>query len=409
MLQLQVFVSIACWATIFCGLPLLQCRADDNATEVLLAARQHWVSSLGFKSTYVYREGITATYAAALGDTPFDEIKTTGNGVFHKKGGLIRRSIAFEGGPFTDNEKTLDQNGRSNTDSKPISTRPGQKQPERIRIRNTPLDEVSNGNLFVVYHQKWKENFFDTALFTNRIDIEAIAEGHGCTPGEMLISPINPMGGCSNGMPGELSAASGPINYQTLHQDDGRIIVTAELHTTMANVNVGEFYRAEWDMESACPTLKRVVYKFEGGGRTHTSECLLSDFRSCGENSIPASVRIIFTQPDSPILVREWYSEDLGSEEPVDDDFVIQIPETTRIMGLKNPEPEGTIRHLDLSSTAIDSVILAGRHEKVAELARPTLKRIPDVDSTSGRLLILVNVGIAALVIIILFRRRVSQ
>ncbi|MGQ9575049.1 MAG: hypothetical protein ACUVUC_07000 [Thermoguttaceae bacterium] len=85
-----------------------------------------------------------------------------------------------------------------------------------------------------------------------------------------------------------------------------------------------------------------------------------SDFVACPGGMVARVVRHVnqTVYPDKPWFVGEWVSEDLGKRLPTDADFVITIPQSVRISGLKpdrTPRP-GTVRTIDLSKISLDDL-----------------------------------------------------
>ena len=382
-------------AIVFIASLLLGIDSNANAAELvldeLLAAREQWLSELTVKSTFLYREGTADSRADALDGEPFDNIKVVGRGVFHKRGGLVRHSIEFDGGPellgqFSD-QGTIEPLQK---DEESSATRSHQSS-SRLAAKNVPKDEVRNEQLLVTFSKRW-DHYFDNAVFMNRVDIASSSGTRGCTNAERLMSPINPITGCFPRMPGELNSAKGQITYKVVQEVNGISVVTGENNWTIDGKPVVERYRAEWSMEHDYPMITRIIFESIVAERKTTIESVLSDLRQSGELSVPAKVLSVIEQGDVEVLVREWSSEDLGNELPTDDDFVIDIPETTRIYGLAEAELPGKPRKLQLASTKPNEVFLA---KKDIEYGMTQQKPITANNRKANGSLVLIAINVA--------------
>jgi hypothetical protein len=386
----------------------------ELSPEELRAARKQWSELLTFKCTFVFREGTAKSFDGSLDRDPISTVNEVGYGIFYKRGNVLRQAIEFEGGPIL--IETQRKNGQLQPGAKIDATTTKVSSNSiangRVGVRNAAKEEVRSVKLFLTYDKKW-ENFFDVATFMNRVDLIAKPGSEGCTPGERRMSPLNPIAGCFPRLPGELSIARGPVEYQVEYEPDGTAVLRGESKATVDGKTLVETYRAEWIFDYEFPMIRRVVFESTIGGKTTSAEGVLLDVRDLGTASMAARVITVIRQTSAPILVREWVSEDLGREQPTDDDFILEVPETTSVIGIKDAPPPGTKRKLDLSKIPVESVMLANRG------AQPDfVKKAPNVESDaqpvddgsasniSRNVVIGLNVVVAAICGYVFFRRR---
>jgi hypothetical protein len=143
------------------------------------------------------------------------------------------------------------------------------------------------------------------------------------------------------------------------------------------------------------PVIERVTDTEEASrtGRKLESLTAAYDFVPCGGGMLARTVRQVsgpFPDPQGKAdnwLASEWTSDDLGATAPGPDDFLVKIPETTRVHGLKSPPPTGTARTLNLAKIHAEDLIRP--EDATTPLTAESGATVPGPPSSPGRAILI--------------------
>lgn len=331
-------LAVVAGTIVLCVAGLARAADDVEATVAALeAAVEEWRQSLEFFCHYTYRQGVAASKTDALEGRfgsrvgrPRDE--DTATGVFCKRGSQVRCSVDFGQRP----------------------KRVPSKRPKDVLVTTVSCDEVSSGELCLSY---WlPHGVVGSASIFRRPDAEMGRLSSGGAMGQVLTS--FEFGGGVEGKPlGGFSARPG--SQETLRRrivklpaDRVRVVLERQSARGFRHLRQVTFWTGP-----RLPVIEKVEELIEdpplGVRREHVGQA--SDFVPCGGGLLARRVR----EASGPVVpqgektavwvAREWVAEDLGQRAPRDEDFVVRVPATVPIAGLKNPPPPGTERAIDLT------------------------------------------------------------
>ena len=315
----------------------------DNATiSALDAGVEQWRSGLVFRSHFVYRQGsvgskdagLSGEFGSHLNDAKSEDRVT---GVFHKRGDDFRFSADF---------------GRP-----PVDVSRG--SPRRITT-NVSFDDISVGRLYLDY----RPSFDDTVDVVNIAPRPETGQAaHQAGPmGDSITNPFSFGGGVKGSPLANFAARPGyeeTVNRSVEKLDSDHLLVTMVRQGKGDHVNT---VRMTFLTNVAPPVIERIDEdsKWPGGAVEHV--VVATDFIKCGTGVIARRVNWV-SWPLVPVgetvsvwVAKEWISEDLGTMPPSDEDFVLTIPATTVVSGIKSPPPPGTERRIDLSKLSVNDL-----------------------------------------------------
>lgn len=214
------------------------------------------------------------------------------------------------------------------------------------QVQNVSLDQSSDGRVYVHYNPL-RDHIGDTADVLkqeadnpNTILASKLMVAH--------ISPLRPLSH-TNADPFLQMALSDVVNIAP-----DRIEVTASVRRNGGDQDL----RVRFWTEPSPPVIESIVYgiTFPDGRRSET-RAVLSRFTECPGGMVAR--RVVYARCNAAgatATVREWVSDDLGDVPPVDADFVISVPTTTTIYGLRGDFAPGKIRNLDPSKIRLTDV-----------------------------------------------------
>lgn len=362
----------------------------------LMDSINQWKEALEFRSTFVYREGFSASPEIGFSTSPITNLQRSAKGVFHKSGSTVHFSF------YPDGDPEILGNASDKVTGTPGSDSP-KHQLERagaMLVKNAAEDELYNGDVMLAYTPAWN-NFFDRATFSrqNLLSPDGLNRTEPCS--NKRLSPMNPVPGCSVGFPGSMQGANAASEYHIKPIDDLHLEVTGESRQDTKQIR--DEYRAEWSLKFGIPVLLRTQRKHIAPNSTSFVESRLTDFRECNGAHMAAHVIVaIWDQGEDKVFVREWKSEDLGRNQPANADFEIHIPSTTVVVGLKTPQQPGLARRLTLKGLAPEALAEDGVTKAADKKNVPTNDR-------SLFVIVGLNVLVLAVVITVLWFRRNSS
>lgn len=361
-------------AIIVCFLLLAASGAefDRVAAETLLAAVEQWQSDVAFRSTFQLREGYARTVDAALRGEMDPGIRILeGKGVCHKLGRKIRYSVDF-GGPFRIGEKT---------------------------VTRVTFDAVTDRRLDIAYHPLARKpgiNLKGTASVVARTPERDGSELFG-KESRYCISPLKPLRSAA------LAPFLLPFVVGVSRVDEGHV----EIVTRMKKPNGTEIKREVlfWT-EPSPPVVEKIVLDTASpNGRRTQAIVQVSDFRECPGGMVARHIVHAYAYPgsDRPVHVCVWHSADLGAVPPTDEDFVIEVPPDTVVMGIREDSPLANTRKLDVSKFEVADLLVPERRPSSSAVEK-------ELRSSSPRLkFVFLIAGIGLMLLLLLVVRRYAS
>jgi len=302
---------------------------EPHTVESLLDAHSRCKQESQFSSTYEYFEKVSDRDVDPL--AAIREQKPIVTGVYLKNGRLSRYSKIYTKSPAT-----VDRDDSGVPE-------------DLIFMRNVSWESVFNRDLELHYTPRWKDDL-DHAVYTARAELPSSAGG--MFHAETEVSPLNPIHGSFEGLPG-IPPYEGVWSVKTTASDH---IIIAKTVTGRTGVPIE--CEVEFWTKPDVPVVRRVhVTYFQKGIAPVTTQCYLSDWVACGKFMIARTVINTLDLPtpkstdrlsDRTQLVRMWRSRDLNASVPTNDRFFLSIPGTTRIVGLSDAPPAGQRRRVSI-------------------------------------------------------------
>ena len=336
------------WACSYAAIAMLlpaSTRADsvDSTIEVLDAAVEKWRHEVEFRSHFTFRQGIATSKAEGLEGKFGSRIGNSedkATGMFHKLGSRLRQSLDFGREP---DDATLGKTGGV--------------------YANVSSDRMSTDRLGLDYLPKYG-NFGDSVNIYRRPDndsglLKAGMGGDGFDPFAF--------GGGVQGHP-LTSFKARPGFQETIEKSVARSD-PEHIEVTMIRRGKGnseQIHRVLFSTVHSPPVIEKVE-DVGKDSRGHppievVSVAVASDFVKCGGGMMARRLRRVggplkpSDQAKRVWVVQEWFSDDLGERLPTDEDFVVTIPPSTHVIGLKSPPPKGKERKFDLAKIRLDDV-----------------------------------------------------
>lgn len=353
--------------------------ADDETTEAAIEAFNtafaEWVVNVEFRAHYTFTSGVTNSLEKAekgevdRADQWPDGGPRIARGVFHKKGGKLRYSMTYNGGPISVGRNRTMYNGWDESSNGDVDTvlRPATGAPRsNLFVERTspkPRQSLQRFSAGVHSHQE--------------VTPLSISGGIVRVPCHLNLDNVDP----------------GRIRKSMRQLDDEHTELTFAHHE-------GEVWNSEkrvvmWTAPSP-PVVKRISHVSWKRDRTVRVEQsgTATDFVECPGGLVAKQVVYVLrnTQKPNDYHVRKWRSEDLGKARPTDADFNLPVGEGTQVRGLAEPPPLTAKRELDLDRL------------KNVELSTSSPAPKPSLWYRWG--VIAAEVGFAALVAAHLWRRR---
>ncbi len=320
------------------------CMACNTATgagnerpavvDVLEAGVDEWRHALEFRSHFVFRQGTVESRQAAIdgrfgavAGQPDKEDRVTG--IFHKSGSLMRLSANYGRAPV------LTPDGRDTL------------------MTNYSFDAVSSDELYLRYLPKYGKTG-NSAEFSERTN----ADARLVTIGAEMDAVLNPFsfGGGVDGKPLSKFDKRGheqSIEWTVDKEDADHLTVVIVAHDGDAT----RTHRVRFWTSPSPPVIDRIDALSTSRSRGSRTESFVvaSDFRRCRGAMLAATLRSVSgplvprggTKPKW--IVKEWSSADLGKELPTPDDFVIEIPSSTIVRGLRKNARTGAEQGIDIT------------------------------------------------------------
>lgn len=362
--------------------------SDSSArVDLLLTGYQEWRSSIRFASTYEYYQFDADSWAFA-GEPPNSPFAS---GEMHKDGALVRYSRILSSSPELVGIK------KANGETVPDSNMENVKKGDQLLVRGRSWDSVYDDRMCLRYDIGW-DRVFDTAVYTRRDEIVPKDGYPPCCEADRQMGPLNPFLGCFPGLPGQLPFLS---SYTIVEESSD----TIKLRATTGDGPNRVVLEVDMRTDLALPTIIRVRREhYEAGASTGGIEGRMSDWVVCDGLHVPRLVQSTLFGPGISTLVRYWRSNDLGDRDPVPEDFIIEIPTTTSIVGLRDAPRKGVVRKLGVAGVE-DSAILLG---EVSQL-QSAEELLREKTAPRRRLVLWVSTGILLLVGIALSMNRKKE
>lgn len=384
---------ISLWCPIACVLFALtvsptNAESDLETLEVLSEGLRAWSNASSFVASYEVKTERASTMEQAVagnydrrGGEPENPDLATQQGKICKLGSLVRYTEFFEGGP------------------QEIGPPPGHIAKPGVRyFRNRAHDEVTDGRLQIRYTPAKDDGGGKLFIETRDDRLGASVFAGPSTKGSL--SPF----GLSGTMASEVldkirrDVEQGADLKIDRKRSDGYVEVTS----TSEKAGSTKVTRAVIWTQPELPVLTEYEISSRRNGKTSTARYLMSEFVDCGPSKIARTVkRITSTGADRPLRVQVWHSPDLGDREPVKADFVVTVPKTVSLGGVKALPPSA------LSDGSFDITQFSEANLKGPGLADST-QAAPSSSLTGLRLMFLViNLVVACLLFaIVLFKRK---
>lgn len=361
----------------------------DTLCDVLDAAVEQWRTGLEFQCRFTFKKGVAhdkqkaldGKFGLAVGK-PKDEDKLVGT--FAKSGEKVRLFVDYGRPP-------RDATGKGTTKA----------------VTDVTCDMVTMNGLYLNYWPRY-EKFGDTAV---------IAKNPKPGPGfdqAGLFSIETPFsfGGGIVGSPlksfGPNSCGPGILERSVVRPDSEHVTIV----TTLKRSDGGTQTRKVTFWTAVSPSVIEKIEDVSDSGKRHVeSISIASQFVQCGKGMMARDLRSV-TGPLMAIgestptwIAHHWNSEDLGQRSPTDDDFVVTIPPSVTVVGLKKPLPKGTERKLNLA------------HYTVADLgdplpgSQPTDRQVVN-GGTAGKKGVVVGCTVLIIILVSIFvwrRRRFAR
>jgi hypothetical protein len=373
--------------------------APEEAASVVLgldAGLKQLQEGAAFHSTFTVEWGECSKFEiGSASQTTFIEpskaLKVRGQ--LHKSGSLIRCQFDFVDGGW-----------------EPVTTLPSDFKPtkEGLRhFRHVPADEATNGTMQASYTAK---HVLDNSTFGNEITVDTRKpelQGAFITRPLLWIDPLA-LGKRSVHQLFELgpdSAGSSQTRQRVLKRTDGRLEVILEKGTG----EDAEQKRLVFQMAAPAAVLEHRIERTVNVAAIVERDVEFKDFQKCAGGLVAREVverthtKLKGAQRDLYSMSR-WFSKDLGAIAPTPKDFVIEVPESTRVIGTsKIPASVNGVRKFDITQFAEKDLLFAeGRQNVDSNESRPPRRTWLLVLAING-------VALCALLAIFAVRRRFGK
>jgi hypothetical protein len=271
-----------------------QTNVEQEQFSVLHAATLQWREEVQFTSHFTLTEGTAASFdeGAKSGidltvDTELSPI-IRAKGVFNRLGSNIRISL--------DKQKVFNEDGT---------------------LSYRAFDESTSKNVFIYYTPG------DSAAVIERRSGRQL---HTLAPGFFSQPEINPLKPLRNNEPDPF--ADGALVSLTPIDPEHVEIVTA---LTRTNGNVVNRNVRLWT-KPALPVVEQITeIVTRKDGKTSKAGAWLKDFTQCPGGMVARNLRFVYQAGGARAMALEWSSNDLGDRAPTHEDFVIKVPQGTRV------------------------------------------------------------------------------
>ncbi len=316
----------------------------DAVCDALDSGVEQWRASVEFRCHYSYRQGSAKTREAALRGAFGSEAgradkEEKATGVFCKRGDEIRLSMDFGRPPHVWTSKSG------------VTT-----------ATNFSFDEVSSRDLFLTYNPPYEDSV-GSAMFSERPD----RKSGKLWSGPYMQGQLNPFsfGGGIEGSPIRSFAkdfGGGDAIERSYEKVDAERIVVTLIRTSRSGQVTK---RMTFWTGASPPVIERVdtMSRSMQPDRQSESTAIASRFVQCGGGMMARCVRtasgpVVPVGGSEPLwIAKEWISDDLGDKPPGDEDFIVTIPASVPVGGLKHPPSRGQVRHLDLAKVRPEDLV----------------------------------------------------
>ena len=222
----------------------------------------------------------------------------------------------------------------------------------------------------LIYVPRWNSSY-DTATFTSRSQLPY--DRPRKFRAELELSPLNPIGGAFDGLPGE---PPGDAAWEVAKADAEFVHMRKEVTSKRGSNHICEI---EFWVEPTTPVISRIVCTFQSrlAELTTVTETRMFDWIDCGEFKVPGRIVRSLTEKTRTagsngfgfrerVKLNIWHSQDLNGRVPTLSEFAFTVRPTTNVMGLRNIPAPGTVRKLSISDMQRDQA-LNGKSEIIAK------------------------------------------
>ncbi len=356
----------------------------DTLCDVLDAGVEKWRIGLEFQCHFTFRkgvaysqqEGLNGKFGLAVGK-PKDEDKMVGT--FAKLGEKVRLFVDYGRPP-------RDATGKGTSKS----------------VTDVTCDMVTMNGLYLNYWPRY-EKFGGTAEIAKNPKPGPSFDQNGLFTIETPFSFGGGIGGSPLTAFGPSSCGPGTLERSIVKPDSEHITVVLTLKRSDGGIQTRKV--TCWTAVSPA-VIQRIEDLSDNGKRHIEGVSIASQFVQCGKGMMARDLLSV-TGPLTAIgastptwVVHHWTSEDLGQRSPTDDDFIVTIPPSVTVVGLKKPLPTGTERKLNLANYT------------VSDLGGPLPGELADRQGVGGRttsgrvVLVACSVILVLLLFLFMWRRR---
>lgn len=357
--------------------------AVQSVIDSLRAAHQQFLSESSFHCTFTL-----AIWNATLGEEESRKDSGTARGALSKRGQLKRLALYKE---------------QQDPDA---AAKPPDAAPSFIR--GLSVDSLIGKAAYLSFYPP-RSDGFDMVEVARFADNASLVNAGGCIGVERELSVVNPLPGCRRDLfCGERTEAT-DVDYSTKELDSDRVVVTTTKRKSIGtSIGVLTCTTTFW-VKPATPAVESIVIrqvKVANGIEELLSleKVSLEDFKTCGEFAVAATVRRELQFPNKTVNISEWQSDDLGLRSPVDDDFVVQILPSTRIVGARPGTIAAGKLTLGPECLADDAILKPGTEEAI--VTRPAQSAPPPASRGMAQRMAIGLSFIAILIIAMLLLRR---
>jgi len=352
------------------------------------AGLEDWQSHVSFRSSFTVEFGKVAPYdfsqpEKAGFDSNVETIKA--HGVLNKRGKLSRCQYEFAKSFVPVDEPPI----------KDVSKR------GRRSFRFTPRDEASSGDVSIMYIkglEKGPESFF------NEVVLAARTPERRNTP---IPSPTQWIDPVSLGvlhvhdlfeLPNTAADTRGVVR-RVFTGAEGRITVLLEA----GNGGTNESRELTFRITGSTPLLERRSDKRETAEYSTEDQVLFVDYQRCDGGFVASkvieAVRTRFTRSKTEAFgLTKWASADLGKSSPVDEDFVVTVPESATVIGTNNlPAAVNGQRRFDITKFP---------EAAVSPAVKPPVRPVAETGRMSWMPFVVLNIALIVVFALVFWARR---
>jgi hypothetical protein len=366
-------------------------NTDQDSSQALNLARSQWVREVNFKCTYAIRmkHEMSSKIENVFEPHFFDRELVHSSGSLIKLGQLTRLSVTYR-----EKTRSMDVDGNHKG------------------TLNVPREHLANSTLNLTFFPDYATHSHDGDAMT--VGAHAIFESlTNPTSGERSsrllqnsVNPLFPRGdsdfdmttaaslpGCSVAVVGVMRTASSiEVRTSSTGKFDSQLLTK----TTATR----------WLTDRPVPIVERIeeVITDDNSLTLVTTVIKLLDFQACGNGEAPRRIVHAVATADGIDAV-EWKSKDLGEVEPSNQDFVLRLPPSARVFGLKQQPASGN------DEIVIDMNVLSTKDlESPGDIPLSPHQSVSSLDPSQeiGRsVFFLANVGVVlVLIVVVLIRHR---